>query len=169
MTLLDRELIKNISKNIGIIPDLFAKSGITNQQFLTNKTISFLEDDQAKESNVWYGESKGIENIVCCTVTILDLSENNFEYCAIISFKDFTETKGSYTPFYGLKFNQNDKEDNGLFLLKVFDKWIPMTTEQKLRLALGFESMITDGFDWEPGEITKEIIKELEDFISIDS
>jgi hypothetical protein len=87
----------------------------------------------------------------------------------IISFKDFEQNKNSYTPFYGLKFNQKDEEDNGTFLLKVTDKWIPMTMEQKLRLALGFESMITDGFDWEIGEITEETVKELEDFISIDS
>lgn len=159
---LSNELALQISKNLGATPMTIGKIGLTDPSFLTQSQLKLSDEDGVvKYAQMWYGETKGSDNTVCCLLTLLD--EEVFEICAVIMFKDLSgDIEDSAM---GFRYSWND---DGFFLLKNKERWLPMTMAQKLQLALGIEVMVQDGLTWNEGEMPEEIKKNLSQIISLD-
>jgi hypothetical protein len=158
---LSKELAKQIAKNIGANPVSIGKIGLTIPELLTKSQLKISDEDGViKYSQMWYGEIKGSDNIVCCLLSLLE--QEPFEICSVIMFKDFSGDITDNAIGFGYS------HDNESFLLKIGERWLPMTMAQKLQLALGVEVMVQDGLVWNCEEMPEEIKKNLSEIISID-
>jgi hypothetical protein len=159
MTLSDL-LAQQIAKNIGANSVSIGKIGLAVPEFLTDSQLKLSDEDGVvKYAPMWYSEAKGCDNIVCCLLALLD---PDFEICAVFMFKDFSGDIEDCA--IGLKL-----DEDGMFLSKSSDRWLPMTMAQKLQFALAIEVMVQDGIVWEPADIPEEIRKNLVGMISVDN
>jgi hypothetical protein len=162
---LDRELVKNILKNIGATPISIGKCGLTDNELLVkNDFFKVLIDNEVKDIPMWYGEISGFGGLLCCLLT----SINNEEYICIIGFKDVEGNFKENGLIFGFNFDWTDDQDPGIIMLKTSDKWVPIGMVQKLKLALGFENIEQEGLIWKSSKLPKILRKNLSEMIELD-
>jgi len=167
--MLNRELSRKLSKDLGATPFSLGKTSLTHKDLLVKSTLK-VQDDKGlvKKIPMWYGEAFGIEGKTCCLLTALDPSLDSLEIAAVVGFKDIEDNLQEDAVRVGFRYDWANEDDKGTLIVKAGDKWIEVSLAQRLQLALGFEHMVQDGVLWQPGEPPEELRKNLSEIIEVD-
>ena len=165
-----KELSVKLAKDLGASPFSIGKTSLTHIDLITNINLSVCdEDNETATIPVWYGETKGIDGIICCLLAGLDSNPDSLEIACVLGFKDFDggfQADGVRISFH---YDWTNDQDPGTLVMKAGDKWIPLSLSQRLQLILGFETMIQDGVMWQKsGNIPDLLQRDLAETIEID-
>jgi hypothetical protein len=131
--ILKRELSKRIFANLGAIPNKFGLVGLAVNEYLTDKPISFKnEDGEIEEYPVWAGQ---LDNHKLLLANIGSMSEPEL----ILIYNDS----------HALKFIW-DESDCGLLLRRLNNKWLPMSVLEWLSLTAASEMIAQQGVLFAP-------------------
>ena len=166
-----KELSLKLAKDIGATPVSFGKVSLTHKELLTTYSVNVSDEDggEIRKVPIWYGEALGGDGISCGLLAGLDTDPNKLEFAFVLGFKDFGgefQTEGLRISFH---YDWANDTDPGTILMKVGDRWLPISLAQRLQLVLGFETMIQDGVQWQVSpSIPEELRKDLAEIIEVD-
>lgn len=164
-----RELSRKLAQDLGGTPFSIGKAGLTHPDLRTKTQLKISDDEGVVQSaQMWYGEALGSEGIICCALITLDANPENLEIAYAIGFKDFQDEYQKDGVNIGGRYDWSEDSDLGLMVQKIGDKLIPLSLEQRLKLALGFENMVQEGISWKSGTVPQDLLKFLSLVIEIE-
>jgi len=167
---LSKELTHKLARDFGFSLQTFGNRGVTHPDLLTDIVINIQEDDGIRKAPVWYGESKGDENIICALLCALNTTSDELEIVCVIGFKNLKGEFQSEEMILSIHYDWNDPDDFGLITMKLVDKWVPISLAQRLQLVLGSEIFIQSGNLWQSSKnIPDQLKKDLASVIDVDS
>jgi len=162
-----KELSRKLAQDLGGTPFSIGKVGLTHPDLRTKSKLKISDDEGVVQSaQMWYGEALGAEGRICCVLIALDANPDNLEIAYVIGFKDFQGDYQKDGVNIGARYDWSSDSDPGLMVQKIGDKLVPLSLEQRLKLALGFENMVQDGVSWEAfDKVPQELLKFLSEII----
>lgn len=164
-----KELSLKLAKDLGFTPISFGKTSLTHPDLLTNIIINTSDEDgNIQKVSVWYGEAVGAEGILCGLLAGLDIGLDNLECVFVLGFKDF---EGNFQPDevrLSFHYDWSDETDSGMMVMKADKKWVHVSLAQRLKIVLGFETMIQEGCLWKasvniPEELRQDLLETMVD------
>ena len=138
---LNRELLKRVFGNLGAVPGPnFGRVGITLNDFLFNKQITMLDEDNSKyDCLIWMGETKIGSTYRVALTNLNTVDEPEF----ILLFKIENDSP------LGLRLIW-DENDFGSFMSLNNKFWHPVSMLRKLNFTAGIELLTQEGAGWYP-------------------
>lgn len=165
---LSKELSRKIAQDLGATPVSIGKTSMTHNDLSIKSLKVQVENDLVKNIPMWYGEAIGSLGKTCCLLSAIEPNPDSLELAAVIGFKDFEDNLQEGSPRVGFRYDWANPDDKGTWIIKSGDKWIELSLAQKLQLCLGFEHMVQDGIQWNPGSMPDELRKDLSEIIEVD-
>lgn len=137
---LTREIIKKLFANVGVIPEVFGKYGVTLPENLCDFTldVEYEESKLTVRSPIFAGEIKVGDAFV--RLLLIDLSVDGISEYAMVF-------RNGSNPIYGVKLVL-DSNDNGVFMIFDGKSWTDTSTITKCKTVIGFEIIASHGLHW---------------------
>lgn len=156
---LEREIIKRILSDVGVVPGSgFGRHGITQLDFKVDKKLAVRYDDgEQQEFPLWAGRGTLPDSKV--RALLADLSDNEVaEYALALRVND--------KPIYAVRLTY-DNEDPGLFVLQDGQNWQSPIMLVKAWALVGMEMIVEQGMLWEPERSYEDLYEAVSNLVEM--
>jgi len=162
------ELTKKFLKDIGGTPYSFGKAGLTHKDLRRKETLKLSEEKGVVQTvPMWYGEAQGLSAKTCALICSLSHQGDDLEVAGVVGFRSGTGEIMKGSGCIGFYFDWKNEQE--LLKIKLQDKWLPLDMSARLRLGLGFETMVQEGVLWNTSpSIPEPFLKNLQEMIEVD-